>query len=209
MRIVVFGASGRTGREVVQQCLARQHAVTAFVRQAGKLALRHPQLQIVESDVSDARAVSRTIADQDAVVSTLGVGVPFKPDPAVVDGIQHILAGMSVAGVRRLIYQSFIGVRESRAGVGFVLRFVAPLPLRHEIADHERKEALVRASELDWTIVRPPKLTDAPATGAYRVGEDISTWAPVPTLARADVAAFIVRELEQPQFVRKAPRLLH
>jgi putative NADH-flavin reductase len=209
MRIVVFGASGRTGREVVQQCLARQHAVTAFVRRADKLALRHPQLQVVESDVSDAPAVSRTIANHDAVVSTLGVGVPFKPDPAVVDGIRHILAGMSVAGVRRLIYQSFIGVRESRAGVGFVLRFVAPLPLRHEIADHESKEALVRASDLDWTIVRPPKLTDAPATGAYRVGEDISTWAPVPTLARADVAGFIVRELEQPQFVRKAPRLLH
>lgn len=209
MRILVFGASGRTGREVVQQCLARQHEVTAFVRQAPKLGLVHPRLRVVEGNVGDAPAVRQAMPSQDAVVSTLGVSVPLQTDPAVVAGIRHIVDAMGAAGVQRLIYQSFIGVAESRSAVGFVLRFIASIPLRHEIADHEAKEAIVRDSGTAWTIVRPPKLTDAAATGSYRVGETITTWAPVPTLSRADVAAFIVRELEQPQFVHKAPRLLH
>jgi uncharacterized protein YbjT (DUF2867 family) len=114
---------------------------------------------------------------------------------------------MQDAGVRRLVYQSFIGVRESRAAVGFVLRFIAPLPLRHEIADHEAKEALVKASAIDWTIVRPPKLTLG-SRSTYRVGEDITTFAPVPTLTRSNVAHFILGELEQPQYVHRMPRLL-
>jgi uncharacterized protein YbjT (DUF2867 family) len=140
-------------------------------------------------------------------VSTLGVGTPLQHDPRVIAGIEHILAAMQAAGVRRLIYQSFIGVRESRAAVGFVLRFIAPLPLRHEIADHEAKEALIKASATDWTIVRPPKLTNGPRA-TYRAGVEVTTWAPVPMLSRASVAHFIVNEVEQPQYVRQAPRLL-
>ena len=208
MRILVFGASGGTGREVVRQALAREHAVTAFVRSAAKLPVQHPRLRVIEGDVSDAAAVRRTVPDHDVVVSTLGVGVPLRHDQAVIDGIRHVVAAMREAGVPRLIYQSFIGVAESRAAVGFILRYIAPLPLREEIADHEAKEAIVKASGTDWTIVRPPKLTDGPATGAYRVGEDITTRAPVPTLSRADVADFIVREAEARAYVRKAPRLL-
>jgi uncharacterized protein YbjT (DUF2867 family) len=89
-----------------------------------------------------------------------------------------------------------------------VLRFIAPIPLREEIADHEAKEAIVRDSGVDWTIVRPPKLTDGVATGRYRAGDDIRTWAPVPMLSRADVADFIVKEAEQRAFVGRAPRIL-
>ena len=115
---------------------------------------------------------------------------------------------MQQHGVKRLVYQSFIGVRESRSAVGFVLRFIAPIPLRHEIADHEAKEAIVRASKLNWTIVRPPKLTSAAATGTFRHGLAITTFAPVPTLSRADVASFIVSEIEKPRYERQTPRLL-
>jgi putative NADH-flavin reductase len=194
MRILVFGASGRTGREVVRQALARDHAVTAFVRAPTKLRDSHPRLGVVEGDVGDAAAVRRAVPDHDVVVSTLGVGVPLKHDPAVIAGIHHIVAAMREAGVVRLIYQSFIGVAGSRAAVGFILRYLAPLPLREEIADHEAKEAIVRASGTDWTIVRPPKLTDGSVTGSYRVGED--------------VAHFIVREAEAPGYVCMAPRLL-
>lgn len=99
-------------------------------------------------------------------------------------------------------------MRESRHAVGFILRYIAPIPLRHEIRDHEVKEGVVRTSQLDWTIVRPPKLTTGPRTGAYKMGESIRTWAPVPVLSRADLADFIVRELEHPRFIRGLPRLL-
>lgn len=138
----------------------------------------------------------------------LGVGSPLAHDPVVIDGVKHILAAMQAARMRRLIYQSFIGVRESRAAVGVILRFIAPLPLRHEIADHESKEALIRASGIDWTIVRPPKLTNGPRSTRYRAGEDLTTWVPIPLLSRADVAHFIVGEIESPNFVQKSPRLL-
>ena len=97
-------------------------------------------------------------------------------------------------------------VRE--AIVGFVLRYIAPIPLRHEIADHEVKESLIRSSRLDWTIVRPPKLTNGAATGDYRSGDEISTWKPVPMLSRSDVAQFVLQELVEPRYVRRAPRLL-
>ena len=209
MHVLIFGASGQTGRAVVREALARGHTVSAFVRDPAKLSNVNPAVRLIRGDVGDAAAVARAVPGHDAVVSTLGVGSPLAHDQVVIDGIRHILGAMDAARVRRLIYQSFIGVRESRAAVGFVLRFIAPVPLRHEIADHEAKEALITASGVDWTIVRPPKLTGGPRSRDYRAGEDLTTWKPVPLLSRADVAHFIVGELEAPRFVRKAARLLH
>lgn len=208
MNVLIFGASGQTGHAVVSEALARGHGVSAFVRDPARLAAAHPALRVIRGDVGDAGAVTQAVPGHDAVVSTLGVGSPLAHDQVVIDGVRHILGAMQAGGIRRLIYQSFIGVRESRAAVGFVLRFVAPLPLRHEIADHETKEALIMASGIDWTIVRPPKLTNGPRSRRYRAGEDLTTWVPVPLLSRADVAHFIVGELESPSFVRRVPRLL-
>lgn len=99
--------------------------------------------------------------------------------------------------------------KTGRSAVGPLLRFVAPIPLREEIADHEAKEALIKASHLDWTIVRPPKLTNGSRSGSYRSGEGISTWKPLPMLSRADVAHFILQEVAEGRYVRRAPRLLH
>jgi putative NADH-flavin reductase len=208
MRLLVFGASGRTGQEVVRQAAARGFQVTAFVRNPDKLRNAPATVSTRLGNVADADAVAASVKGHDAVVSALGVGTPLKHDADVIAGIQHIVRAMEAHGVRRLIYVSFIGVRASRHAVGFILRYVAPIPLRHEISDHEAKENLVRGSELDWTIVRPPKLTMGPRTGTYRTGESIRTSAPVPVLSRADLADFILQELEQPRFVRGAPRLL-
>jgi putative NADH-flavin reductase len=208
MNVVVFGASGGTGREVVKQALARGHGVTAFGRHPEKVGITHPNLRGVRGDVAEPEAVAAAVAGQEAVVSTLGVGIPLKHDPAVIAGVRHILRAMEAASVRRLIYQSFIGVRESRAGAGLLLRYVAVIPLRHEIADHEVKEEMIKSSGMDWTIVRPPKLTDGGYTGAYRVGEGIVARSVFPTLSRADVAAFMVGQLTDAASVRKALTIL-
>jgi putative NADH-flavin reductase len=208
MKLLVFGASGQTGRELVRQGLALQHDITAFVRQPAKLGPLASGVRTIQGNVTDYPAVAAAVAGHDAVVSTLGTGTSLKHDAGLIAGVQHIIRAMQEHRVRRLIYQSFIGVHESRAAVGVILRYVAPIPLRHQIADHEAKEALVKASPLEWTIVRPPNLTNGLRTGRYRSGTDITTWAPVPRLARADVADFILRELAQPQFIRQAPRLL-
>ena len=208
MRLLVFGASGRTGHELVREAIDRGHTVTAFVRTRGKLAITGSSVRVLEGNVADSAAVAAAIPGHDAVVSALGVSKPLTHDADVIAGIKNIIGAMEEHGVRRLIYLSFIGVRESRAAVGFVLRYIAPIPLRHEIADHEVKESLIRSSGLDWTIVRPPKLTNGPATGDYRSGDDISTWKPVPMLSRSDVAHFVLQELVEPRYVRGAPRLL-
>ena len=207
MRLLVFGASGKTGREFIRQALGRGHAVDAFVRRPNLLTAQ-PGLNVVQGDIADPTRVNAAVSGQDAVVSALGVGEPLKHDPAVIAGLENIVRAMEAKGLRRLLYLSFIGVHESREAVGFVLRYIAPIPLRAEIADHEAKERTVRSSSLEWTIVRPPKLTDGPLTGRYRAGETIRTWAPVPTLSRADVADFMVREVENPAFLKGTPRLL-
>lgn len=208
MRILVFGASGATGRLFVEGALAAGHHVTAFVRDQAKLAVAHTSLRIHQGDVADAGRVDAAMPGHDVVVSTLGVGKPLSADPAVVRGVGHVITSMERHGLRRLLYQSFIGVTESRADAGFLIRHVARFPLRHEIADHEAKESLVRASGLDWTIVRPPKLTGGAATRTYRHGTDIAASSFFPTLARADVADFLLREIAQPTYVRQVARLL-
>lgn len=209
MRLLVFGASGKTGREVLREALEHGHSVTAFVRDASRLAIRDSTIQVVEGDIRDPATVEAVVPAHDAVVCALGAGIPLKHDHDVIAGVRCIVHSMQAHHVRRLIYLSFIGVHESRASVGIVLRYIAPIPLRYEIADHEAKEELIRASDLEWTIVRPPKLTGGPRTGRYRSGETISTWKPMPMISRADVAHFIVRELAEPSYIKCAPRLLH
>jgi putative NADH-flavin reductase len=209
MRLLVFGASGQTGHELLRQALERGHSVTAFVREPARLAVKDPAIRVVQGNVRDAPSVKSTVPDHDAVVCTLGVGTPLKHDPDVIAGVRNIILAMQEHRVRRLVYLSFIGVHESRPAVGVVLRYVAPIALRHEIADHEAKEALIKASRLDWTIVRPPKLTAGALTGRYRSGADIKTRAPVPLLSRADLAHFILQELAEPAYVGRAARLLH
>jgi putative NADH-flavin reductase len=207
MRILVFGASGQAGNELVRQAVEHGHSVSAFVRTPTKREFAS-SVSIFQGDVADAEMVKAAVRGHDAVVSALGVTTPLKHDPAVIAGVQHIVRAMEEHDVRRLIYLSFVGVRESRSAVGFVLRYIAPIPLRHEIADHEAKEAVIRNSGLDWTIVRAPKLTNGPRTEKYRSGDDIKTLTPVPMMSRADVAHFIIRELEDSQYVRRSPRLL-
>jgi putative NADH-flavin reductase len=208
MKVLVLGASGATGREVVRAVIAQDFDVTAFVRDPARLTVGGQRLRVVQGDVGDAAAVAGAVKGQDAVISALGVSRPLHADPVVVDGIRHMLHAMDEQGVARLVYLSFIGVRDSRSAAGPLIRFVARFPLRHEIADHETKEALIRASHCDWTIVRAPKLSNGEATGRFREGEDIAARSFFPVLSRADVAAFMVRQLRDRTYVRRAPRIL-
>ena len=209
MKLLVFGASGKTGREVVRQALARGYMVTAFVRQTARLPIAHANLRLVAGEISNPEAIARVVAGQTAVISTLGVGQPMTHDQTVIEGVRAIARAAEQASVERLLYLSFIGVQDSRDAAGFVLRQLATTLLRHEVADHEVKEAAIIASFVDWTIVRPPKLTNGRLTAAYRVGEDIRARSPLPLMSRADVADFMLRQLTDAAFIRKAVRILH
>jgi putative NADH-flavin reductase len=209
MNVLVFGASGKTGREVVRQALARGFNVAAFVRDTARLPLAHANLRLVTGQITDAKAVARAIEGHTCVISTLGVGLPLRHDPSVIEGVRTIARASEHASVERLLYLSFIGVSESRDAAGFLLKQLASTVLRHEVADHEVKEAAVAESFVDWTIVRAPKLTNGRLTASYRVGEDIQARSPLPMMSRADVADFMLRQLSDQSFIRKAVRILH
>ena len=207
MNILVFGASGRTGNLLVLQALAQGHVVTAFARTPNKLKVTHNNLKVVQGNVKDYAAVERAVSGQDVVLSTLGASSPFRYDQVVVDGMVNIVKAMEQMHVTRFIYQSFVGVKESRGDFGFFFRSIAPKILRTEIAGHEAREHVIKPSRLDWTIVRPPTLTNGKHKGVYRSGEDLTSNSFITVMSRADVADFMLKQLSDGTFVRKAPRL--
>ena len=209
MNVLVFGASGKTGREVVRQALARGFNVAAFVRDTARLPLAHANLRLVTGQITDPKAVARAIERQTCVISTLGVGRPLRHDPIVIEGVRTIARASEQASVERLVYMSTLGVRDSRDEAGFVLGWLAKTVIRREIADHEIKEAAVADSLVNWTIVRAPLLTNGRLTASYRVGEHIRARSPLPMMSRADVADFMLRQLTDRSFIRKVVRILH
>lgn len=205
MKIVVFGATGGTGRELVGQALERGHHVTAQARSPEKLAeLEHPDLEVVRGDVLDPADVERAVTGQEAVLCAIGTGA--ERSTLREDGTRNLVDAMTATGVRRLVCLSSLGVGDSRANLGFFTRFVVVgIFLRHAFADHERQEAVIRTSSLDWTIVRPPHLKEGPRTGEYRYGfpptdRDIQGW-----ISRADLADFMLNQLDSDAYVRQSP----
>lgn len=205
MKIAVFGATGGVGRQVVEQALDASHAVTALARNPQKLGLTDSRLVVVTGDVLDAARVEETLQGADAVVVSLGNTSP-NPDYIVSQGTQVIVAAMKrLEQPRRIVVVSSIGVGDSKDQVPFAFKLLMMSVLRKPMEDKERQEALVKASDLDWTIVRPGGLTDGPATGVYQVGTDGKVQAG--QIARADVAAFVLKQLDDDTYVRQTPAI--
>lgn len=204
MKILILGASGQTGRELVRQALAHGHTVTAFVRDPARLRPGDPRVRVFQGDVTDRASVQRAVQEQDAVLCALGAPSPFRRDPELTAGICNVLQAMEGAGVRRFVYESFLGVPESAEQLGPLLSRVAPRLLRHPTRDHEVKEGMVKRSALDWVIVRAPKLTNGRLTRAYRSGERLTSRSLFPAISRADVADFMLRQLGDTGQVGKA-----
>lgn len=202
MRILVLGAGGRTGRNIVEQALGHGHEVTAFLRDPSVLEPRE-RLRIVAGDVTDAAAVRAAVADADAVVSAIGSG-GRRPVTAISDGVANAIRAMSVRGVRRLVVVSAAGVNAAPGEAPLTLRAFAGSPLWRPVYDDlERMEGDVMLSDLDWTIVRPSGLTDGPLTGRYRTVAG-SVVPKARKVSRADVAALVLKCAEGPLYSRMA-----
>ena len=209
MNVLVFGASGATGREVVKRALDREHAVCAFVRDPDKLQIRHARLATMAGDVTEHASVERAVGDADVVASALGSGNSLGSHPALVDGIRNIVRAMEQAGVRRFVYLSMLGVDGSGRQLGLVDRYVVlPLLLHNVKHDHAKKEAIIQRSALGWVIVRPPRLTNGRYTGRYRSGEDIREKTLLASISRADVADFMVKQFAEDRYVHRTPAVL-
>jgi putative NADH-flavin reductase len=203
MKIVVFGATGTVGRELVTQGLEKGHAVTAFTRDPSKLAISHANLEIVEGDVSDSTAVDRAVESQDAVLVALGAG--SKGQIRTV-GTRSVIQSMQKSGTRRLVCLSSLGVGDSRGNLNFIWKHIMfGMLLRAAYADHVSQEEHVMQSGLDWTIVRPAAFTDGERTGDYRHGFPATEKGLKLKVSRADVADFMLVQLADDSYVHKTP----
>ncbi len=206
MKILVLGATGGTGREIVRQALEAGHDVVALVRGGEGAAAALPGAQLVVGDARDREALVRALDGCQAVASSLGTGIsPFRRMTLLSESTRALVAAMGERRVRRLVCITGLGAGDSRGHGGLLYDWLLlPLVLQSVYADKDRQERIIRESGLEWVIVRPSILKDAPGRGSYRVLTDLSNFHGG-QIARADVADFVVKQLAEPSFAGATP----
>jgi putative NADH-flavin reductase len=204
MKVLIIGGTRGVGREVVLAAHAAGHELTLLARNAERISLPVTGVRVVAGDAGDAADIERAVAGQHAVVWTVGVGPTRRPVDLFSRGTQFLLAAMAKHGVRRLVCVTGVGAGDSRGHGGFLYdRIVQPLFMKTVYEDKDRQEAQLRASDVDWTIVRPGTLTNGPATGLTRVLTNLDG-VTAGKISRADVAAFIVEQLASDEYRKTA-----
>lgn len=205
MNVVMFGSTGGTGRELVEQAIKRGHTVTALVRDPSRTAISDPRVRVVRGDVLDAKTVRAAVDGAQAAISALGVKLGQPPGTVRSEGTSNIAAALSDAGVNRFISVSTVGVGDSFDRLSLAARLLLPRLIGAErLEEARRQERSIEESRLDWVILRPPRLVDGTAKGVYRVGVDLRTGM-TSKLTRADLAAALLDQLESDRFLRQAP----
>jgi putative NADH-flavin reductase len=209
VNLLIVGATGGTGRQLVSQALERGHRVTALVRKERSMEPR-PGLITVLGNVLEPSSLDRAARGQDAVLSALGHKQWFRPTRILSEGTRNLVAAMRRHGVRRFVCETALGISDAwwRMGLYYTL-FVRPVILPLYFWDKARQEAIIRASDLDWTIVRPGALTNGPKRGHYRHGPRVGHWLWTVRISRADVAAFMLDEVTESRYVRASVGLAY
>jgi putative NADH-flavin reductase len=203
MKVVVIGASGGTGTEIVRKLLKQKHKVVAFVRDPKNLKIKDKNLSIVTGNVRDLDALKFATKNVDAVISALGTN-NLKKTTLHTDFARNIVSALEANGVSRLITISAWGVGESRAQSKLVMRVLSAIFLRHVFADIARAEKTIRKSDLDYTFVRPGRLIDANARRTVKVSTAKKPHVSI-SIARADVAGFAVDQVDSTNYSKQAP----
>jgi len=206
MKIVVFGASGKTGLHLIKQALDNQHEVIAYVRRDNAIGLEHKNLKIVVGNLSDVSKISETIKGSDACISALGGNSLRKHAIDFMNGISNIIKAMETNGVNRFIYLSSIGAGESRLYMSQPIRFlIVDLMLKIPLADHTKNEEAIKTSKLQWTIVRPGGLNDTPLSDKeLSHGHEAIVLKGNPSISRANVASFMLAQLSHDTYLNKS-----
>ncbi len=206
MRVLIVGATGGTGRQLVSQALELGHEVTAFARSRDRLRIQHERLRLMQGNVLDYPSLEAAVRGHDAVLCALGHKRWFYPNRILSAGTRNLVRAMETHGVRRLVCETALGIADSRgrAGLAYTL-FVAPFILPFYFRDKERQEAVIRASSLDWVIVRPGALSNGPRRGGYLHGPDVGHWLWPCRISRAEVAEFMLRQLADDTYLGRSP----
>jgi putative NADH-flavin reductase len=194
--ILVIGANGGIGKQSVDMALKAGHHVTALLRNPANLKVTHPNLQIIKGDIMQPRTFENCLHGKDAVISAIGVK-GTKPTTLYSQGNSNLLQAMQNAGVRRAFFISASAIEISPVLPFYVRlaeKYIVQKILRNMYNDQRIMERLIKESDADWTIMRPPRLTDKPATGHYRIGIN-SFLKNCLVISRADVAHFMINNI--------------
>ena len=208
MKILVIGGTHGIGLKVVEEALVAGHAVTVLARNPDKIKIKDENLRVTKGDVLDPAAVESAVRDQEIVCLSLGVKT-IMPVIVFSEGTKNTIEAMKKNGARLLIAITGIGAGDSRGHGGFFYdKLLLPLLLKRAYADKDLQEELIRASDLDWIIVRPGALTNGPATGKYRAITDLAG-VKAGKISRSDVAHFMLEQAKSPTFLHKTPLLTY
>jgi uncharacterized protein YbjT (DUF2867 family) len=202
MLVLIIGATGPTGRELVAQAIEDGYDVRVLVRHPDRVSVWSPKLEVVQGDVLEWKDVGRAMRNVHAVLSALGTGSDLRPTSVISDGTAAILWGMAEAHVRRFVCVTSGGTIDD-PNEPFLFRKIGRRMLRHIFEDQRKAEERIRASDSEWTIVRPPRLLDGPARGRYEVESEKAAGEKY-EITRADLADFMLREMKAKKYVRQA-----
>lgn len=205
-KVLIVGATGGTGRQLVEQALERGHVVTALARDPSALRIEHPRLTIVRGDVLDYRSVEAAVRGQDAVLSALGHKRFFYPTRILSEGTRNLLRAMETHGVQRFVCETALGIGDSAGRMGvYYTFFVIPIILPFYFWDKTRQERLIAASSVSWVVVRPGALTNRAKRGRYRHGRNVGSFLWTVRISRADVADFMLNQMTDNTYLGTAP----
>jgi putative NADH-flavin reductase len=210
MRVLIIGASKGIGLETSRQALEAGHDVRAFARSAASIDLSSPKLEKVPGDALKSQDVEAALIGMDVVLQTLGVGLGdlFRPVQLFSEATRVLIAAMQARGVARLISVTGFGAGDSQASISCLQRVPFRLVFSRAYEDKSVQERLIKESGLEWTIARPGVLTGRRRTGHYKILADPSQWRNG-FISRADVADFLVRQIEDRTYLREAPVLVN
>ncbi|TGD61447.1 SDR family oxidoreductase [Tabrizicola sp. WMC-M-20] len=210
MRILIIGASKGIGLETTRQALAAGYDVRALARSATSINLSDAKLEKVQGDALNQQDVEAALAGVDAVIVTLGVGLGdlFKPVHLFSEATRVLISAMKDKGVSRMICITGFGAGNSQASIAPLQRIPFKIVFGRAYDDKSRQEKLIKESGLDWTIARPGVLLNGARTGRYKVLREPSEWRNG-IIARANVADFLVKQIEDRSFIGAAPVLVN
>lgn len=199
-KIIIFGATGGTGQELIIQSLAKGHQVTAYVRSPKKLQIQNRMLSVIKGDVLNYEEVHKAMNGHSIVFSCLGMPASDKTSLRTI-GTANIVKAMESHKVKRFISQTSLGYGDSKEVLPWHMKYlVVPFILKNAFKDHESQEEVIQKSNTEWTIVRPGNMTNGERTGNYKFGflptEKIKL-----KISRSDVADFMLRQIENADFL--------
>ena len=205
MKLLIIGGTGKTGRELIKQGIDQGHCVTAIARKPKKIKYSHPNLKVLQGDVLIPESFENAFRGQDVVLSALGHKRFFIKTTILSVGTKNIIKAMNKNEVKRFLCITSLGINDSRFKLGiYYTLFTIPLILFFYFLDKSKQEKLIMNSDLDWTIVRPGQLTNGKKRTIYKQGTKVGNYILTKMISRADVAHFILNQLETSNYLHKA-----